>query len=101
MSRYEKLVVDTTDLYNAYTAPEEARDRARDAWYRTFAMSGLTSLAGELDKDHRQDDGRWVLGWIVGEDEYYYYVIYDPSEHKVVTEKHQKAVKQDSGGSAS
>lgn len=98
MNDYEKLVVDTTDLYDGYTAPEEARDRARDAWYRTFATSGLTSLAGELNKDHRQDDGRYVLGWIVGEDECYYYVIYDPSEHKVVTEKRQKAVKQAAKG---
>jgi hypothetical protein len=93
---YEKLVVDTTGLYDGYTTPEVARDRAREAWYRTFSMSGLTSLAGVLDRDHQKDDGRYVLGWIVGEDEHYYYVIFDPDNHKVVTEKGRKAVPQGS-----
>jgi hypothetical protein len=97
---YEKLTVDTADLCGVHTAPEEARDRARDAWYRKFAMSGLTSLAGELDKDHQKDDGRYILGWIVGEDEHYYYVIFDPGNHKVVTEKGRKAEPQGSEGAS-
>lgn len=97
MTGYTDLTISTKDLYDGYTAPEEIRDRARDAWERMFAMSGLTARASEMNKDHRQGDGRYVLGWFVGTDEYYYYVVFDPNEHRVITEKHGRAVKREQG----
>lgn len=95
MSRYEELTVDMSQLCDGYTAPEEIRTRAREAWHRVFVMSDLRMLAGELDKDHRRDDGTWVLGWIIGGDEYYYLVVLDPNLNRVVTEKGRRAVKQE------
>lgn len=96
MKNYTDLVIaDTSGLYSPYTAPEEARHRVHDAWYRLFEESGLTVRAGEMDKDHQDSDGRWILGWFVGEDEYYYYVIFDQAQNKVAAERRQKAVRTD------
>jgi hypothetical protein len=90
---YTDVVADMGHLDDAYMAPEEAQSRAADAWMSAFGASGLTSLAGELDKAHQDGPGRVILGWIVGEDEYYYYVVYDMNQRKVFTEKRRKAAR--------
>lgn len=96
--QYTDLVVSTEGLSSGYTAPEEMRSRAALAWYRAFKQSGLVSLDGELDKSHQQDGGTWILGWLVGEDEHYYYVIFDPANHRVTTEKRGKAKRREGAG---
>lgn len=88
---YTEVVADMSGLDAAYMAPEIAQGHAEDAWLTAFKASGLTSLAGELNKAQKDGDGRVILGWIVGEDEYYYHVVYDMNEQKVVTEKQRKA----------
>jgi len=90
---YTDLIADTTGLHDGYTAPEVACERAAASWMRRFEESGLVSLAGEMNKAHPQGDGSWILGWIVGEDEFYYYVIFNPAKYSVFTEKRGKAVK--------
>jgi hypothetical protein len=90
---YTDVVADMSHLDGAYMAPEIAQERAADAWFAAFQASGLTSLAGELNKAHQDGDSRVILGWIVGEDEYYYYVVYDLAQQKVLTEKRHKAAK--------
>lgn len=91
---YTDLTVSTDGLFSGYTAPEEMRSRAAMLWLRELEGSGLRALAGELNKDHRRDDGTWILGWIVGDDEHYYYVVFEPKSNRVITEKGKKAVKQ-------
>jgi hypothetical protein len=95
---YTDLVADTKELYDGYTAPEEILERVRDAWWRAFSSSGLVSLAGELNKSHQESEDRWILGWIVGEDECYYYIVFDPTQNKVFTEQRGKAKKDGQAG---
>lgn len=86
---YEKVVISTDGLYSASRSLKEECDYVRDTWRNTMKSLELPIFGGGF-RQLVGESGRIVLAWFKGQNERIYYVIYDPTEKKIIHHRKEK-----------